>query len=259
MLNFHTIEQTLSLFPTISLEEINASDFALMSRIDSKYLIHQDFLPDFFGKLLGQYRILDIGGVRIHKYETLYFDTEGFSFYTMHHNKRGNRIKIRIRRYVENGLIFLEVKEKSNKSVTSKNRIKMPYFPENLIELKSLIEAQGIEIEEEELQPQLWTFFKRITLVNPNIKERLTIDLGLRLRNGAHEMNCENMIIIELKRERAQAESPIMDMMREWQVREQGFSKYTIGTALINDDVKKNNFKLKLTELNEKFGFELLA
>lgn len=255
-MNLHKLEPVLNVFPAISLDEVGQGNVNLLNRIDSKYLLLAADFDKFIEVLKKDYRILEIDGQRIHTYETLYFDTDDYELYNMHHNGRGNRTKVRIRKYGVNNLIFLEVKKKTNKSVTVKKRIPLTYIPQNLLELKSIIEAEGIDIEEETLKPQLWTIFKRMTFVNPERRERLTIDVDLHLIDGKTDLSCEDLVIVELKREKTHADSPILDLMKSLQIREQGFSKYTIGTALINGDVKKNNFKLKLYELRNRFSFQ---
>lgn len=251
-------DEILAGYSPISLAEIKNSEAGLMSRSDAKYLMDRERLYLLLVLLKEKgYRVFEISDKKIHDYETLYFDTSDFQFYMMHHNKKGTRLKVRIRRYVENNLIFLEIKEKSNKSVTAKKRIQLEYFPESLKELESLIEGAGFELDEDSLIPQLWTYFKRTTLVAPDFTERLTIDTDLHLKSGESEAECKNMVIVELKYDKSNEDhSVVLAMMRQLNIKPQGFSKYTIGTALINDDVKKNNFKLKLSELRSKFQID---
>ena len=195
-MDYTIIEEKIASFEPITLAGINALQADLQNRIDSKFLIHlQDYLA-LMNDIRADYHVLEIEGRRMQRYETLYFDTEDYSFYNMHHNKKGTRLKVRIRKYIENNLIFLELKEKNNKSVTAKTRIPLPFFPLNLMELKTVIEDAGIDILEEQLQPQLWTFFQRMTFVNPIYKERMTIDVDLILKNSQTEMLCENLVIV---------------------------------------------------------------
>lgn len=250
------IDDKLSAFKTITLDEIKSADVGLMNRIDSKFLLTYPELIELLGELKDNYKILEINGIKLHGYETLYFDTDHQDYYMMHHNKKGTRVKVRVRKYVVNGLIFLEVKEKTNKQVTHKKRIPVSFFPNKLSEITDLIVEQGFKMRDDELYPQLWTVFERITLVNPVLKERLTIDLNLHIRNETCDILCKDMVVVELKRERTQANSPVSEWMKNLNIREEGFSKYTIGSALISDTLKKNNFKHKLAELKNKFEFD---
>ena len=53
-------------------------------------------------------------------------------FYNDHHNQRVNRHKIRFREYVDSGLIYLEVKCKTNKGKTVKKRLKVDKISKSL-------------------------------------------------------------------------------------------------------------------------------
>lgn len=252
----NSIDSHLSAFKPISLDEIKSADVGLMNRIDSKYLLTYPHLLELLDELKEDYKVLEINEARLHAYETLYFDTDHCDYYMMHHNKKGTRVKVRVRKYVINGLIFLEVKEKNNKQITAKKRIPVSFFPEKLSDIQDLIEAQDFDMRDEELYPQLWTVFERITLVNPVLKERLTIDLNLHIKNDNCDVCCKDLVVVELKREKTADDSPVSEWMKQLNIREEGFSKYTIGSALISDSLKKNNFKHKLAELKSKFEFD---
>jgi hypothetical protein len=252
-----TILERLNKLVPISLAEIDDSKVGLMHRVDTKYLLNKDELSLILESLPSDYRILEVENARISRYETLYFDTEDNQFYLAHHNKRANRFKVRVRRYVENDLVFLEVKEKTNKKVTLKKRIKLPFFAEDLSQLKGTIPADLLPLNEIQLKAQLWTIFRRITLVNPILKERMTIDLDLQLKNTENEMSCDDLVIVELKRDKDNSSnSPILELMKMLHIKEAGFSKYSVGTALIRDEVKKNTFKSRLTSLKNNFHWD---
>lgn len=252
-----TILERINALSPISLTEIDDSNVGLMHRIDTKYLLSIEELSHILENLPGEYKVLEVENARISRYETLYFDTEDKQFYLAHHNKHANRFKVRVRRYVENDLIFLEVKEKTNKKVTLKKRIKLPFFAEDLASLKGTIPADLLPLDEIQLKPQLWTLFRRITLVNPILRERVTIDLDLHLKNTENEMKCDDLVIVELKRDKENANlSPIIDLMKMLHIKEAGFSKYSVGTALIRDEVKKNTFKARLHTLKNNYTWE---
>jgi hypothetical protein len=48
-------------------------------------VLHVDHLYGALASLTEHYRILEIDGVRLHRYETLYFDTTDFALYRQHH------------------------------------------------------------------------------------------------------------------------------------------------------------------------------
>ena len=78
------LEQHIQQFDSISLAEIQEA--ALLDRIDTKYLMGIDQLATILPQVTEDYRALTINNIRLHAYETLYFDTDNFSFYEQHHN-----------------------------------------------------------------------------------------------------------------------------------------------------------------------------
>ena len=96
---------------------------SLMNRQDTKYVFVEDQLASVLKKLSEFYNILEIDGLRQMSYSNIYFDTDDFLFYNNHQRGKMNRYKIRNRRYDDSDLTFCEVKFKSNKSRTQKNRL----------------------------------------------------------------------------------------------------------------------------------------
>ena len=121
----------LSGFASISLEEMNG--VSLLKRVDTKFLTSSSELSKLLPFLYSDYQILEIDGNRLMNYSTLYFDTKDLRCYMEHHNGKAKRHKIRIRRYVESDICFLEVKEKQNTrtpiySILKSNRIRTVSF-----------------------------------------------------------------------------------------------------------------------------------
>ena len=81
-----------------------------MNRTDIKFVFAESELPFFLEQLKTDYRVLDVEGFRMSRYESLYFDTENFDLFHHHQRGKANRHKIRYRRYVESDLNFFEIK-----------------------------------------------------------------------------------------------------------------------------------------------------
>lgn len=216
----------------------------LMNRTDTKFVFKREALNGFLAILKEQYRVLNINDNLISSYKTLYYDTPEFQFFTDHHNGKGNRFKVRIRNYVESDLFFLEIKNKY-KGRTRKSRIKVPEFE---LELKSKSNSYIAEVigETIQLDSKLWNNFNRITLVNNNEKERLTLDLNLSFDWDGTEINYEHVVIAELKQENANRESLFYGIMKKNGIRPNGMSKYCVGTVALYPELKYNNFKEKI-------------
>jgi hypothetical protein len=104
------IKQLLVQFEPITLQEMDR--VKLMNRMDTKFAFRFSDLNIILPLLIENYRVLTIEETNTPHYESLYFDDERFSFFKDHHNSKGNRFKVRIRKYVESNLFFLEVKHK---------------------------------------------------------------------------------------------------------------------------------------------------
>jgi len=115
-----SIQEVIQKFEPITLQEMDG--VKLMNRIDTKFAFSVNQLIALLPCLASDYRILEIKETRTPSYESLYFDDSVFSFFKDHHNGKTNRFKVRIRKYVESDLFFLEVKHK-NKGRTDKKRI----------------------------------------------------------------------------------------------------------------------------------------
>lgn len=170
--------------PTLDLDRIAA--VRLMNRVDTKYLVDEALCMELLERAADQYYVQIIDDCRACRYATLYYDTPQWDMYHLHHNRRLTRQKIRTRTYVETGVTYLEVKNKSNKGRTHKRRMALD---------RSLFAAAATDTAAadflrrearyapETLSPSLATRFVRVTLVNHAMTERLTIDFDLHFDN----------------------------------------------------------------------------
>ena len=227
----------------------------LLNRIDSKYIIHISQFVNLLNEIKPHYKVLKIEDKLIHTYESLYFDTDDFTLYNYHHNGKADRFKTRYRKYVDSGLCYFEVKYKDKANRTDKKRVKKSHI---LLELdaidKSIIEHNQVDIHA--LKPQVWIYFKRITLANNNMKERLTLDIDISFKRKEQTQAFPHLVIIEIKQEKSSSTSEILDSLKKRHLEQIGFSKYSTAIALM-ENVKSNNFKpnfIKLKKLEEKYG-----
>lgn len=233
--------------PPISLEEM--SGIKLMNRTDTKYVATISQLLMFLQAVEGKYYIQEIDGVRLASYHTTYFDTEDNEMYVMHHNGKLVREKIRVRTYEDSQITFLEVKNKNNHKRTKKKRIEVQAVDSLSAESERVVPflEKCAWYALDELRPVIENRFNRITLVNFGKTERLTIDFNLRFHNFLtdDERKLEHVTIIELKRD-GNVFSPSLDIFRKLRIKRSGFSKYCMGCALTNKNLKRNNFKERL-------------
>jgi len=257
------IGDIIASFSPISLSEMES--VKLMNRIDTKYAVPLSVLPSILEMAKADYYAQEIDGKRIATYDTMYYDTEDMDMYIRHHDRQLVRQKIRVRQYVDSHLTFLEIKRKNNKGRTKKKRISVPGFaltPETIGHSKRedwsvedfIAEKSGYHWDE--ITPHLWTKFHRITLVNKQKTERLTIDMDLVWDNVVSGMKktYSDLVIVELKRD-GNVPSYMTDIMLAHRIHPFKISKYCIGTALTSPGLKRNRFKKKI-RLIEKMLLE---
>jgi SPX domain protein involved in polyphosphate accumulation len=229
-------------FNPITLKEMDG--VRLMDRTDTKYVFRLENLPVFLKEIMDDYKILDVNGNRISRYESLYFDTENFDLYMNHHRGKPNRYKIRCRKYVESELNFFEVKFKNNKGRTIKNRVKQPQVDLCIKDNAEILLKEKTPLNASELKPKLWVNYSRITLVNKNSPERVTIDINLNFRNDLNDKTINNLVIAEVKQDKA-ISSAFIKLMKNHHIREGSISKYCYGVISLFT-IKHNNFKPNL-------------
>jgi hypothetical protein len=237
-------------FDSISLDEMDG--VKLMNRIDTKYLLKRSLLGKILYAIINEYFVLSIDGKRCFPYVSLYYDTTEDFMYLSHHNGKLNRYKIRFRKYVDSNNTFLEVKKKVKGVQTLKKRIEVEDIEPSLSKIsKNFIEENTI-FEPGNLIPTIYTNFDRITLVNKNFSERVTIDKNLLFRDGPNNSYMlDNVVIIEVKRSIEAKRTFLIDALTRLHVHPSGLSKYCIGRALLHPNLKMNNFKEKLRNLNK--------
>jgi hypothetical protein len=234
--------EILKTFKGTSLSEMD--EVKLMNRTDTKFVIKRTLFNELLPTLRVHYKVLEILGNRINSYETLYYDHSNFQFFLDHHNGVGNRFKVRIRNYVESELYFLEIKNKY-KGRTVKKRIKVKDFQLDLKE-KSKKFINDVIGKETDLEAKLWNSFGRITLVNNQEKERLTLDLNLTFEWKDNKVVYDHLVVAELKQENVNRNSKFYALMKENGIGPYSISKYCVGAVSLNPTLKYNNFKDKL-------------
>jgi len=228
-----------------------AESAQLMNRIDSKYIIPVDQVFNLINSNRNNYFAVEINNQIIHNYYTEYFDTPNLDMYLAHHNRRTNRYKLRVRTYNASGDKFFEIKLKTADGKTRKKRIVIN--KENGVdqEVNNFIESKS-PFKFDELSKTIITDFNRLTLVSKKFAERVTIDLGLAIFTPKNEIaNLGYLSIVEIKQDKSKRNSQIGKRLKKMGIRPSGFSKYSIGLAILNKEVKKNSFKKTILKINK--------
>ena len=247
-------EKLLPDFSPITLEEMDS--IRLMNRIDTKYLTDLRTLELVLADAAGRgYRIFENSGVRLHGYDSVYFDTADLRMFKEHRRGKAVRQKVRTRIYRDSGQCFLEVKRKDNHGRTKKKRLEVAgeLFWDFRSDKAACSWLSGHSLcSAEEIAPSLETAFRRVTLVNAGLSERLTIDTGVsfhNLRTGASS-SLGAAVIIELKQD-GRLHSEMQDIFLDRRVKPLRISKYCIGVVSTDPVVHPGRFKEKLRAIEK--------
>jgi hypothetical protein len=238
----------LSRFTAVGLSSLDEEH--LRDRVDTKFALHQSALPSLLAQLEHNHQVLVVEGCSIQPYKNLYFDDAQLSFYLHHHDKKGNRCKVRLRRYESSNTVFFEVKQKINKDRTVKHRI-----PHNALHDTLSAEAQDffrqiVTTDIHHLYPTLWCDFNRITLLSPNQDERMTLDYNITIRNSERTLSYEGLTLVEVKH--ASNKPPSFNAIaRQNRIKKVSISKYIMGIAHLYPELKQNNFRMKLLTIEK--------
>ena len=243
------LETAAGALPAITLEEMDS--VRLLNRIDSKYVTDEATLVRLLEDAgASGYRALKAAATQIVPYTTVYYDTDGLRMFLDHHNRRLVRQKVRTRVYENSGDAFLEIKRKDNHGRTRKKRT--PIAAGELLDFTGDEAACDYLARHSAytagmLSPVLSTTFRRITLVNPAMTERLTVDTAVQFRNlrTGLDASLKDAVIIELKQDGRFA-SQMKGILLEHRIKPLRVSKYCIAETLTDPSAKKNRFKEKV-------------
>lgn len=238
----------------ISLEQM--AEVALLDRCETKFVFHQDRLPELLAALAEEYRVLEINGNRLNHYRTLYFDTPAFALFRRHQAGGRNRYKVRSRAYLDTDMSFMEVKHKVSADRTVKSRVETADFVERISPRTVAFLTTHLPANDWTLEPKLWNRYTRVTLVGRHSPERVTLDLELQFAtDDGQTVLLPGLVIAEVKRAGAGRDSAFAGQMRVMALRPTGFSKYCVGVSLLYEtQVKHNSFKPKLRMIGKIIG-----
>ncbi len=240
-------------FEAVFLDEIESAN--LMNRRDSKYVLNTSQLNTFLVQMSEYYNVLEIENKRIFRYESHYFDTADLTLFKMHLNGKLNRYKIRQRNYIDTQTGFFEVKFKNNHGSTIKKRyLNDSVFKQKLEKTDEIFleKNSNLQPNNNNFQYSLTTDYQRITLINKNKTERITIDLNLIFRNNNTAKYFSDMAIIEIKQQK-NSQSIAKTILKNLKIRKGGISKYCIGVILLNKNIKYNRLKPKFDKIYKPF------
>jgi len=240
-----------------SLGDLNAVQ--LMRRFDSKYVIPETWLPELISALANDMRILEVEGKWDCGYQNVYYEFPNDQFLTDHLRGKARRMKIRSRTYTTNGLAFLEVKQRFPGGKTVKNRILRPEGAGRVLS-QSELSFLGEYVENPAaLEPRLTGAFRRLTLVDFNKSERITLDRHLEsgLIGQGEQMLMPGLAVVEIKQPRPDRYGPAQQWFKSKTerrgviARETSVSKYTVARLSCDDRIAGRTYLATYRRLQE--------
>ena len=241
-------------FASVSLKELEANS-GMLERIDNKYVVNQDVLLLAVPELAKHFNILEIDGRRNFTYDTCYFDNEDSRCYTDHHQGRKKRVKVRMRKYLEAGLCFVEVKLKDRRGMTVKKRLRCAMDRFGTLDEAALsfigevYQSLYKRVFPHDILRNLDMRYQRLTLVAKDGGERMTLDNRVRfLMDGEVREVDHELFIIEAKSAKGNGIADRI-LRRLHQHPTRNVSKYCTGLATMREGTKHNNFRRALKRL----------
>jgi hypothetical protein len=242
-------------FRPIGLKQLNAKA-AMLERLDNKYVVRETVLRQAVTELVNHFDILEIDGKRSFTYETYYFDDEKNTSYFDHHQGRRQRFKVRVRKYTDAQICFVEIKLKDKRGITVKKR--MDYT----VDKYGVLDEEAWEHIHSEyrnlygrdfdyaLTPAIEVRYQRVTLVAKDGGERMTIDFGLSFSGDDRSYSIdENTFVVETKSANGNGiADKILRGLHQHPTKR--CSKYCVGMAVLQQVQKHNKFLPALRKLS---------
>lgn len=251
-------------FDPISLAALN-SKAEMLERLDNKYVVDTCVLGRAATEFAKHFDILEIDGRRSFTYETCYFDDRERQSYFDHHQGRRRRAKVRIRKYIEAGLCFVEVKLKDKRGITIKKRLPYDTAKFGHLDDAALAYIHAVYFEQyrerfpHDLSRVIDMRYERKTLVAKDGGERMTIDSALRFfdRGSSYSVD-DDRFILETKSANGNGIADhILRAMHQHPTKH--CSKYCTASAVLNHVARHNRFLPALRKLGSLPGQAELA
>lgn len=237
-------------------KKIDATEFqplVLSKQNAVKYLVPSSFIPELLSQCSDNYQLMETSGKSSVKSEVIYFDTTDLKFFSDHINGKQNRVKVRIKSSCSKETKTWEMRRRINKGYVDVKRI---LFTDNHPEIDEEAEdkfGQFTDLEISSLVPMINVSYTRITLLNTELAERVTIDENLVFKspqNPDKAFNLSGLALIVVRKKR-KASSYLTGLLMQKHIRKAVFSKYCLGVSLAIPDAKSNMYKPVLRNIDK--------
>ncbi|MDO9457522.1 polyphosphate polymerase domain-containing protein [Nocardioides sp.] len=209
----------------------------LLTRVDRKYVVTRHEATALVAAVPDDTQVLEIGHRRTFGYRSAYLDTPDLDSFLGAGRSHRRRWKVRTRTYLDSGSTWLEVKTRSSRDQTLKQRIFHPdaededgLSPEGRAFVAAIVGAEHAAA----LRPTLATAYQRSTLFLPASASRVTVDvdLGWSSLRGIRDLDRPALAIVETKT--GSTPSPVDRLLWSHGHRPVRISKYGVGMAALD-------------------------
>lgn len=249
----------LSALPDVSLCELDATA-ALQRRRDHKYVLTPMQGVALTRELAeaGDRRVLEIDGRRTFRYESTYFDTLDLALYRAAVQRRRQRAKVRIRRYVDTGSTFLEVKLRDKRGMQQKHRMAIERPTQRLdVDMRRFVDSLvgpilGVGFART-LRPTSITRYRRTTILHDASATRATLDTDLmcfdvRPRERGISSPAMSLDAVILESKSGSGNADLDRMLWDRGLRPAKISKYCTGLAALDPELPSNRWNRTLRD-----------
>jgi hypothetical protein len=216
---------------------------SLQVRRDRKYLVPVATAAGLVERLGDGARILEIDGLRMFGYRSVYFDTPELASYLAAARSRPRRYKVRTRTYLDSGRSVLELKTRDGRGHTVKDRIGHDPATGSRFDAGEVAFLAGhAEVGDAapSLEPVLVNRYRRATLLLDD-GSRCTIDMDLEAAtpDGRGTRLCETAVV-----ETKSAGAPSAADRALWELgwRPTRISKFCTSLAAIRPELPANRW-----------------
>ena len=157
------------------------------------------------------------------------------------------RYKVRTRTYVDSGECMLEVKRRSGRGETVKERVPYPTGDSGLLTAagRAFVATVVPSLAVDELRPVLHSTFERVTLVDHRAGARMTCDAGLVCSvPGGGAVHLDGYVLLETKS--PGPATPADRLLWSEGVRPATISKFCVGLAALDPTLPANKWNRTL-------------
>ncbi|MCB1002201.1 MAG: polyphosphate polymerase domain-containing protein [Acidimicrobiales bacterium] len=247
----------------IGLDELDATA-SLLDRVDRKYVVDEELLDALERRPPTALRELEIDGRRDFGYSSVYFDTDDRHLHRLAATGRRRRFKVRTRTYVDSGRCVLELKWKTGRGVTIKERHDHVAADDEIgaeahrIVVDALRDRVRVDpAVVERLVPTLRTEYRRRTWLDTSGGSRITCDTDLVCTIPDGSSLRLDGVVIETKSSGA---AGALDrwLWRQGQ-RPLTFSKYCTALSLIEPTLPANKWHRTVADLHDRLDVRSAA